>query len=519
MKNEWLKNRGYPHLSDKVNLSRDRRKILSKVLNNTFVAQYAFYPLIHSVIKERRYKKINSSSIRRYHSYKDESNNVKRSIKNRPLHYASHLDAIIFGYYSDILLKLYEEQLKKHSSLSECIIAYRKIPIPGSEKNKSTINFAHEAFMEILKYTNNEKDCIVLKFDIESYFSTIDHKLLKQSWANLLGLKCLPKDHYNVFKAATTFSYILKDDLRISSINNKRRSGFNEKRLARLRKKGIQSFFESASDFRSLVTDKSIKIYKYPFRNEGKVPIGIPQGLPISATLANLYLLSFDKKVLDELVNRLNVYYRRYSDDIIVICRPEQVDFVENYIKKSIEENKIKISESKTEKFLFRRISNRLVSIKISQDRCIQGVPFTYLGFEFYGDKMLIKSANLAKFYRRMIYSVKRKVKRAVSRAKESPHKKIIIFKRQLYKLYTSYPLSNTKLRTKAKWLIKNERGEYRYTTKLVEKKYNSNYLSYVNRASDIMNEPAIKAQIKKHYKIFNDAIYKHLSRAKDNLR
>lgn len=50
---------------------------------------------------------------------------------------------------------------------------------------------------------------------------------------------------------------------------------------------------------------------------------GIPQGTPISAALANVYMLHFDKRINDA-VKPLKGIYRRYSDDMIVVCIKRQ---------------------------------------------------------------------------------------------------------------------------------------------------------------------------------------------------
>jgi hypothetical protein len=513
----WLKNRGYPHITPQLNLPTDRKKILSMLHNKKYISKYAFYPLIHSIINERRYKRVDPEINERAHSFLTEDGSVKKNIKSRPLHYASHFDAIIFGYYADILLKKYELKLLKSPGLSECITAYRRIPITSEGKNKSTIHFAHDAFNEIKNRCT--ESCEVLKFDIKSFFSRINHQLLKTTWSNLLEQPKLPTDHYNVFKAATRFSYIMKDDFRLEKKTNTKRSGFDEKKLAKIRKQGRISFFESNEEFRNSIKNGSIKLHKFPFKDDDGSPVGIPQGLPISAVLANIYLLEFDLKILDNLVDKLGAYYRRYSDDIIVICKPEQANYVETYVTTAITESKVEMSKDKTERFLFVKSHKNdmpvITSIKITKSGRKVGVPFTYLGFEFYGDKTLIKSSNLAKFYRRMIRAVKAKSKRAMTHCEQKPGIPLIIYRRQLYKLYTKYPLSASNIKSNYKQLVKNERGDYHFRIIRRVKQNSSNYLSYVHRASDIMEEKALEFQIRNHKKIFNQAINKHLKRVK----
>jgi hypothetical protein len=513
-KSTWLKNRGYLHITPQINVHIKRDEIFGKLHNEKYIAKHAFYPLLHSVIKVRRYKIVDNKIRKRAHSF-----NGKQTSKERPLHYATHIDALIFGYYGEILQKKYELLLSKNRNLSECITAYRKIEDPDNlGKFKSTINFANEVFQEIKG--RSEYECSVLKFDIEKFFSSINHETLKRSWIDLLELDTLPNDHYNVFKASTKFSYILRDDLRLRSDHKERRSRFDEKRLAEIRKKGIVSFFESDKEFREKIKNGEIKVHKYPFRDKENNPMGIPQGLPISALLANLYLLSFDKKVLDEVVGRFDAFYRRYSDDIIIISKPKDSIQIENYIINLIRESKVEISKEKTESFLFKRTltksgEEQLCSYKLCDDSVIERFPFTYLGFEFNGTQTLIKSANLAKFYRRMIVAVKRKAKRAITVFNNNPNQPICVFRNQLVRLYSNISLDRVKIINRRKQLVKTKYGYFVYKSESFEKKNRSNYFSYVKRSGLIMNEPAIEHQLKKHKKIFNQAIRYHLNRSK----
>ncbi len=510
-KSTWLKNRGYLHLTKQIDVSKERGEILGKVKNKDYVAKHAFFPLIHTKIKVRRYKQAEKAK-KRSHSYEG-----KPHAKFRPLHYATHVDSMIFGYYGEQLQIAYLKELDKTEHLSKCVTAYRRIVDPAKKDTyKSTIHFAHEVFEEIK--LRSEDGCWVLKFDIEKFFSSMDHRLLKQAWAKLIDNPTLPKDHYNVFKAATKFSYILRDDLRIRSSQNGRKSGFDEKNLAEIRKENTSAFFKDAKSLRAVINAGKLRIYKNEFKNSECEMIGIPQGLPISATLANLYLLEFDKAVLTEIVNKQGGYYRRYSDDIIVICKGEDKDAIIDFIDRVLRiNNKVEISKEKTEQYYFSAIAkaegtNKIICHLLRGEDLLPERPLTYLGFEFYGHKTLIKSANLSKFYRRMIIAVKSRSRRSILAGNKTPGASIALFRRRLYRLYTNINLDKTTIKNRYKYLTPNRFGFYVYQTEESEDEFRSNYFTYGRRAADIMNEPKIVDQVKRHRTIFNQAMKKHLA-------
>jgi len=518
----WLKGRGYLHITPKIDILRRYNEIFIKMNNEGFVARHGFFPLIHSVIKERKYKKLSYDKSIRKHAYLHKGIHEK-SAKLRPLHYSTHIDAMIFGYYADTLLRLYEEELERIEGLSPCITAYRKILIDegeeGDETGKSTMHFANEVFEKIKERSNDS--CIALMFDIKSFFSELNHSKLKEAWCNLLGVERLNAAHFNVFKAATNFRYILRDDLRMTQNINARRSGFDEKNLAQVRKTtGTEAFFGSISDFKNALKDKKLRVFKHPFIKEN-IPVGIPQGLPISAVLANLYLLEFDKEILNKVVNEMGGFYRRYSDDILIVCDVDQADKIEQIVITAIKGRDLIISEAKTEKYLFKNFQvstkkNKITSILLSEKSSFIGKPLTYLGFEFYGDKILIKSANLAKFYRRLIYSVKRKSGRAIKVSNGiSPY----IHRGQLKKRYSEIDLDKERNKidkqkratVRIKTLTRNNYGYYSYEIEEKPRKHNSNYFSYVNKAIEIMNQPEIGHQLRNHKRVLNQAISRHL--------
>src|SRR5699024_10071101 len=349
-----------------------------RIKSSAFIAQYAFYPLLHRELKERRYKKPTPNKHKgkkRAHShYCVLSKKVERSIKSRPLHYATHFDSLIYAYYAEIMKYKYETFLKEHPVLSQSITAYQTIAISKTDsKGKSNIHFAKESFEEITNRVQVDGETAVLAMDLKSFFSSLDHNHLYKAWANILTENELPLDHYNVFKACTRFRYILLDDLRI-----KRNRGFDEEKLALIRKKkGYKSFFTDNKEFRNAIKTGKVPIYKNSFRRKEedgtKTKVGIPQGLALSSILANIYLLEFNKKIIQELVKKKVFFYRRYSDDILICCPEKELKNTQKYINDLVNEYRIEISKDKTECFLFKMDAynknndQRLTSFKINE--------------------------------------------------------------------------------------------------------------------------------------------------------
>lgn len=212
-------------------------------------------------------------------------------------------------------------------------------------------------------------------------------------------------------------------------------------------------------------------------------------------------------------------FYRRYSDDILIICHIEQQEAIKEFIKSEIAKSKVDISDEKTETYLFKKEQTpgkkefKIASYQVLKNGNTISKPLTYLGFEFYGNKSLIKSANLAKFYRRMIYSVKRKAILAVKIA-EITGSNPIIYRGRLKRLYTKLKLNSTRQYSKHKKLVLRSDGFYEYRFKNPSKKHTSNYFSYVKRASKLMGDMSIEKQLRKHKAIFNNAVSKHLAKA-----
>lgn len=488
---DWFKDRGYPHFTNKTPLS-NKKDIERYISNSDKIAKHSFSPLIFKEINQRRYKLTDFNGIeRRSHKKIDKKGNIISNTKVREILYATHIDAHIYSYYTQkIISPKYEEYLKNNVQLSNSISAYRQILTEDNSKFKNNVHFAKDIFDEIKRREN----CIVLAFDVKDFFPSLNHKKLKLIWAKILGNKVLPKDHYNIFKSATNFSYIKLNDLKT------KKKHFDEKKLSALKKEGKHTFFNNIKE----LIDSDIIIYKNQKHKKSKI-IGIPQGLPISALLANIYMLPFDEAIVNELTVKQNVFYRRYSDDIIVICEESETETVENFVLNKIKEIDLIISKEKTEKTLFKKENEKLQSFQIKGDKLIKDIPLNYLGFEFYGYKTLVKSKNLAGFYREMKQTIKRKSRR-IEKLKE---KKLLdeapIFKRKIYRLYSYKGVKSRPLPAK-----KSEFKNGRLIVKTFNRKFRGNYIKYIYNASVEMNAPEIKKQIRNHWRIMQKTLRKY---------
>ena len=255
--------------------------------------------------------------------------------------------------------------------------------------------------------------------------------------------------------------------------------------------------------------------------------VGIPQGLPISAVLSNLYLLEFDRNIIENLVKKEGIFYRRYSDDIVILCPPKDLERIESYINQLIKNYEIEVSTEKTDRFLFKKMAynkigdKRITAIKLGEEENKIDTPLTYLGFEFRGYNTLIKSTNIAKYYRRLISIIKRRSKRAIKLSQSNPSIPRAVYLNQAKKLYNS-PLKHAQ-KTEIKQvfrkrynLVVNDRGDFEFNHYDVKVNNQSNYISYIKRCDKVFGTKAFSQQLKKNKQIVGQAINRHLAQKTD---
>lgn len=501
---KWFKLKKYPHIGLPITI-KDYNWVKEYVENTEKIRVHSFLPLIHKSIVKRKFRADNSKLER---NPKGKRIRIKGKPKVRDIFFASHLDSLIFSKYNEILANDYEEHIKA-KDFNECIVAYRKIPIShDSEKNKCNIDFAKTTFEFIQK--NKDKKLTVIVADITSFFDNLDHKILKKQWTKVLKETTLPNDHYNVFKALTNIKYIEGEQL------------FESYDKTMLVQSGIPNSF-----YYKVITRKAIKSSQY-FKEKNAVAycekdeffknnlnliisknnvLGIPQGSPISATLANIYMLDFDQVIFDK-VSSINGFYQRYSDDLIIICEQVHEDDIIKLIREKIEKQvKLIIEPTKTKVFRFEEFEKRFRGFEINETTKVYNYnkQLEYLGFSFDGQRVLIKSAGFSKFYR----SMKSSFKKSTSLALHSKNPDKSLFKSKLYKRFSH--------RGAKRKMIYRPTVTNKTVYEKSKKYYWGNYLSYINKANDSMKlingNDSLKKQSRKLWRNFNRLMNFHTNR------
>lgn len=106
-------------------------------------------------------------------------------------------------------------------------------------------------------------------------------------------------------------------------------------------------------------------------RGREKRTVGTPEGIPVSNTLANIYLQDVDRYWKKQ----ENVCYYRYVDDILILCNQQDADQIKQLISKQIRRLRLSFN-SKTESGSLKHI-------------------FTYLGYKFCGSKVSVRDSSV----------------------------------------------------------------------------------------------------------------------------
>ena len=343
----WLpKRRKYLHFD----LRLSGEQLAARACSTAYVAQHAFWPFIRFDAGARRYR--------------SEVHKVEH--KERLVYYAAHQDAAIFEWYAKQLGEAFERELAE-AQLGDVVLAYRRgLEAPAVQ--------AAKAFARIRELG----DCTVLALDIRSFFDTIPHQLAKAAWSRVLGVSHLPSDHYRVFRAATRFAFVERDDvnLLLRSHTGKRQRICEPNEFDALFRKGgaIEKWERS---------------------------VGVPQGNPIASVLSNMVLLEFDR-VIHAMVEASGGFYRRYADDILVVVPGRLDETLLGAVTTGLRAYGFELQDRKTAIFE------------------VDGPgrwprPLTYLGLQYDGESVRLTDASVSRFYRKVVRGVRARTVHALT--------------------------------------------------------------------------------------------------------
>ncbi|MFY3790785.1 reverse transcriptase domain-containing protein [Ureibacillus sp. MALMAid1270] len=397
---EKYRTKGYLHFDERIQIGHMK----ANLMNEDWIASYAFLPFIHFEMNFKRYVTIKEID--------DQGQVTKRKERGKPkvrkIFYAAHKDGYIYKYYGDLLNNAYNIYAA-NNQIDENVIAYR-----NNKFGQNNIDFAFEVFDHLFKFER----AVVISSDFTKYFDNISHVTLKENIKRVLRVNTLNRDWYQVFKNLTKFTYVNREDI----------DRFLEEKYGRKLNKKIKthqiSRIMEPFEFREF---KKNHLKKNP--NQG--PYGIPQGSSMSAVCSNVLLIDFDKEISEWCKEKsANSMYRRYCDDLIVIIPLEnksEAEFttIRNELFEIIDKYKndgLIIQPEKTEIRLWN--GDKIL------DEQLQPSKLDYLGFVTDGEMIQLREKSLFNFYTRA-YRKANTVKRIEFATERTGPK------RSLYDLYT----------------------------------------------------------------------------------
>lgn len=268
------------------------------------------------------------------------------------------------------------------------------------------LNIENYKFSKIKRFCLNNKNIYCLDDNNDSYIE--DDFILRKINQNIKRIFSVKQSDRNVI---------------IKQIENL----LNEKQDCHIYRLDIQTFYESIS--KNIVVNKVLssslvsaetKLLLKTFFNELNDISGLPRGLNISATLSELYMKSFDKKIISmEGV----YYYARFVDDIIVFSF-KNIPF-ENF------ENLLKNNNA----LLLNKQKSRVYNVDFNKNISIE-----YLGYEFIVDKKKKLTINVSK---KKLSKIKTKFILSLIDYKKNNDFKLL--KNRLLFLTTTYPIKSSR--------------------------------------------------------------------------
>jgi hypothetical protein len=270
--------------------------------------------------------------------------------------YASHRDACILKRYAIDLAALLNLHYGE-TALNEAVIAYRKL-------GRTNYHFSAKAY----RFAKAIMPCKVLCFDITGFFDHLNHRVLKDRLKRILGVNELPNDWYAVFRSVSRHRWLERDHLEQHKVFGPRFASETPEPIA---------------------TIAEVKAAGIPI-SQNPNDFGIPQGTPISSVFSNLYLVDFDRALIDACAAR-GALYQRYSDDILIICPVGAEAELAETVEKGLADHFLTLAVDKTDEQLFDPHST---------------ATFQYLGFNISSQGAVIRPSSLARQWRKAKRSI-----------------------------------------------------------------------------------------------------------------
>ncbi|MCG3112566.1 MAG: hypothetical protein MCM46_12195 [Candidatus Manganitrophus sp. SB1] len=466
-KHPWFKRKNYLHFD----LALERSEAEKYVTRPENILRHRFSPLIHYFKISRKIRRDkDSEKAYRLGGKTGEKPKLIVEEKSRNIFYTSHVDGYIYSYYGFKIQKAYEKFLLE-KKLTSNVIAYRPITKNGIKFCNS--HLADEAF----NFIRSMSECHILCFDISKFFDKLSVGVLKEKWAQVLGKKWLPSDHFKVYESLVNFCYIEEAQL-VGHFKDRFETNPRQHGLDRGSGGSLKNRICECRDLREL---------KKILRQQGNQLIkekeilsitGIPQGTAISGLLSNIFMADFDIAVKGYVESKKGIY-RRYSDDILIAV-PTTVGFseIEDFVKQQLNEScagSIQLNDKKTEKRIYQSKPKNGFGVF---DLNLKPSKAQYLGFHFDGQNVFIRNSSISKDRGKTVQLVRKHKKRdhkinTVAIFKQRSPRKITPFDNEKAKGFVYYSKRAANAHSDSATITAQTKKNDRFIKKIIVKERN----------------------------------------------
>lgn len=212
--------------------------------------------------------------------------------KCRPISLFSLKDRVILSLTNKFLTILFDKYFE------DCSYAFRS----KKYKDSTTILTHHDCIKDILDYrkVNENKALWVVECDMEKFYDSVNHKIIKQLFSELIIRAKEDYPYLNLVKPSLIFNEFL--DCYAFNINvlpfNSNLTYWEQYNIPNGEYGWVEGQFKKLGYYKTFDTER----------------IGVPQGGALSGLIANLVLNIADKEVL-----KTKVFYIRFCDDMLIM--------------------------------------------------------------------------------------------------------------------------------------------------------------------------------------------------------